>query len=505
MKLFTTEEIRAIDRHTIEQDGVSSLELIERVAEGVADEISSRWRSSRPTMVFAGPGNNGADALAAARLLFERGFRPEVFLFNIGGDKLSADCAASRDRMLAEAPDIAFHEVRDRFSMPKITPNHLVIDGLFGSGLREELQGGFKSLVQYINDENATVVSIDLPSGMFGDWNPQIVNRNTIHATLTLAIQFPRISFFIPDNAELIGEWKVIDIGLSEKAIAASAANFCLVEQSDVHRRLRHRKEFASKADFGSGILYAGSYGMMGAAILAARGALRAGVGKLTVNAPKCGYQVMQTSVPEALFRHNRGEINIVDIHPERDFSAIAVGPGIGTNELTVKAVEDFLAAINQPVILDADALNCIALKPSMLNTIPVLSILTPHAGEFDRLFGPQPSAEARLRKAIEMAKYYNILIILKGRYTAIVRPDGKVYFNSSGCPAMATAGSGDVLTGVLLSMLAQGYPAELASLIGVYVHGLAGEMAAAQHGEYGVTAGDIAANIGKAIREIMK
>ena len=505
MKLFTTEEIRAIDRRTIEQEGVPSLELIERVAEGVADEISSRWRSNKPTMVFAGPGNNGADALGAARLLFERGFRPEVFLFNIGGDKLSNDCAASRDRMLAEVPDIIFHEVKDRFSMPKITTNHLVIDGLFGSGLREELQGGFKSLVQYINDENATVVSIDLPSGMFGDWNPQIVNRNTIHATLTLAIQFPRISFFIPDNAELIGEWKIIDIGLSEKAIATSPANFCLVEQRDVHRRLRHRKEFASKADFGSGILYAGSYGMMGAAILAARGALRAGVGKLTVNSPKCGYQIMQSSVPEALFRHNRGEINIIDIHPERDFSAIAVGPGIGTNELTVKAVKDFLASINQPVILDADALNCIAIKPSILNTIPVLSILTPHAGEFDRLFGPQPSAEARLRKAIEMAKYYNILIILKGRYTAIVRPDGKVYFNSSGCPAMATAGSGDVLTGVLLSMLAQGYPAELASLIAVYVHGLAGEMAAAEQGEYGVTAGDIASYIGKAISEIMK
>lgn len=505
MKLFTTEEIRAIDRHTIEQEGVEPLELIERVAEGVADEISSRWRSNKPTIVFAGPGNNGADALAAARLLYERGFRPEVFLFNIGGDKLSPDCAASRDRMLAEAPDIAFCEVQSRFSMPKITANHLVIDGLFGSGLREELQGGFKSLVQYINDENATVVSIDIPSGMFGDWNPQIVNRNTIHATLTLAIQFPRISFFLPDNAELIGEWKVLDIGLSERAIASSPANFCLVEQRDVHRRLRHRKDFASKADFGSGVLYAGSYGMMGAAILAAKGALRGGMGKLTVNAPKCGYQILQSAVPEALYRHNRGELNIVDIHPERDFSAIAVGPGIGTNELTVKAMEDFLASTNQPVILDADALNCIALKPAMLNTIPVLSILTPHAGEFDRLFGPQPSGEARLRKAIEMAKYYNVLIILKGHYTAIVRPDGKVYFNSSGCSAMATPGSGDVLTGVLLSMLAQGYPAELASFIAVYIHGLAGEMAAAEHGEYGVTAGDIAANIGRAIKETMK
>ncbi len=503
MKLFTNEEIRAIERYTIENEGISAQELIERVAEGVSDEISSRWRSNKPTIVFAGPGNNGADALGVSRMLFERGFRPEVYLFNIGGDKLSADCMAQRDRLLREAPEITFHEVQSSFSMPKITSSHLVLDGLFGSGLREELKGGFKSLVQYINEVDATVVSIDLPSGMFGDWNPQIVNRNTIHATLTLAIQFPRICFFISDNAELIGEWKVIDIGLSAAAIAGSAVNFCLVESRDVQHRLRHRKEFSSKADFGSAILYAGSYGMMGAAILAARGCLRGGVGKLTVNSPKCGYSVLQSSVPEAIYRHNRGELNIVDIHPERTFSAIAIGPGIGTNELTVKAVGDFLASINQPVIIDADALNCIALKPSMLNSIPVLSIITPHAGEFDRIFGPQPSSEARLRKAIEMAKYYNILIVLKGHYTAIVRPDGKVYFNSSGCPAMATAGSGDVLTGLLLAMLAQGYPAELASLIAVYIHGLAGEMAAAENGEYGTTAGDIADYIGKAIKEV--
>ena len=504
MKLFTNEQIRAIDRYTIETEGIAPAELIERVAEGVTDEITARWRPSKPTVIFAGPGNNGADALATARLLREEGFHPEVYLFNIGGNKLSADCSAARDHLLEVAPDIEFHEVLNAFKPPELSSNYLIIDGLFGSGLREELQGGFKALVQYINEENATVVSIDLPSGMFGDWNPQMVNRNTVHATLTLAIQFPRLCFFIHEVAELVGEWKVLDIGLSEKAAAATQAEFCLVEKRDVHRRLRHRKEFASKADFGTAVLYAGSYGMMGAAVLAARGCLRAGVGKLTVTSPKCGYQILQTAVPEALYRHNRGELNIVEIHPDRDFSAFAAGPGMGTNEMTVKALEDFLASINKPVVLDADALNCIALKPTILNTVPVLSILTPHAGEFDRLFGPQPTPEARLRKAIEMAKFYNILIILKGRYTAVVRPDGKVYFNSSGCPAMATAGSGDVLTGVLLAMLAQGYPAEIASIIAVYIHGMAGEMAAAEQGEYGVTASDIADNIGKAIKEVM-
>lgn len=505
MKLFTNEQIRTIERSTIETEGVLPAEIIERVAEGVADEIASRWRPSKPTIVFAGPGNNGADALASARLLYERGFRPSVYLFNIGGDKLSVECIAARDRLLQSTPDIDFIEVTSRFTPPEISQSHLVVDGLFGAGLREELRGGFMSLVQYINEEHPTVVSIDLPSGMFGDWNPRIVNRNTIHATLTLAIQFPRLCFFMEDNAELVGEWKTIDVGLSQQAISSLPAEFCLVEKRDIHRRLRRRKEFCSKADFGSAILYAGSYGMMGAAQLAARGALRGGVGKLTVCAPKCGYQILQTAVPEALYRNNRGDMILTEIHPERDFSAIAIGPGIGTNEITVKALEDFLSAIDKPVVLDADALNCIALRPAMLNTIPILSVLTPHAGEFDRMFGPQPSSEARLRKAIEMAKFYNIIIILKGRYTAIVRPDGKIYFNSSGCPGMATAGSGDVLTGLLTAMMAQGYPAEIASIIAVYTHGVAGEMAQAKQGEYGVTAGDIADNIGPAILETMK
>ena len=391
MKLFTNEQIRAIDRYTIETEGIAPAELIERVAEGVTDEITARWRPSKPTVIFAGPGNNGADALATARLLREEGFHPEVYLFNIGGNKLSADCSAARDHLLEVAPDIEFHEVLNAFKPPELSSNYLIIDGLFGSGLREELQGGFKALVQYINEENATVVSIDLPSGMFGDWNPQMVNRNTVHATLTLAIQFPRLCFFIPEVAELVGEWKVLDIGLSEKAAAATQAEFCLVEKRDVHRRLRHRKEFASKADFGTAVLYAGSYGMMGAAVLAARGCLRAGVGKLTVTSPKCGYQILQTAVPEALYRHNRGELNIVEIHPDRDFSAFAAGPGMGTNEMTVKALEDFLASINKPVVLDADALNCIALKPTILNTVPVLSPPTPESSTACSARSPLP------------------------------------------------------------------------------------------------------------------
>lgn len=503
MKIFTNDEIRQIDRYTIENEGVSPMELIERVAEASVAEIAVRWRASKPVVVFAGPGNNGADALAITRLLSEQGYRIHVYLFNIGGNKLTAECSVCRD-MLSGCDGVSLTEVIDTFMMPDLQRNYLIIDGLFGSGLREPLKGGFSYLVQRINEAQATVVSIDIPSGLAGDWNPMLISRDVVHATLTLAVQHPRIAFFISDNAELIGEWKILDIGLSEKAAAEIPSKYYLVEETDVYRVLRPRRLFTSKSDYGSAIIYAGCYGMMGAAVLAAKGALRSGVGKVTVESPKCGFSVLQSSVPEALFSHNSGELSLDHIRPARRYDAIAIGPGIGTQEATVRALEEFLSSTKTPVVLDADALNCIATKPSMLNLVPVLSILTPHAGEFDRLFGQHPSSEARLRKAVEMARYYNVLIVLKGHYTAIVRPDGKVYFNSSGTPAMATAGCGDVLTGMITGMLAQGYKPEIATLASVYIHGVAGELAAEEHGDYGVTAGDVASNIGRAIKAVM-
>lgn len=504
MKIFTNSEIRQIDQYTIEREGVTPLELIERVARAVADEITARWKTSKPVVIFAGPGNNGADALAAGALLAEYGYKVHAYLFNIGGNKLSAECMACRDRYM-QCPGVGITEVIDTFMMPDLQRNLLIIDGLFGSGLRDPLKGGFSYLVQRINEAKATVVSIDIPSGLAGDWNPALISRDVIHATLTLAVQHPRLAFFIADNAELVGEWKLLDIGLSQKAAAEIKAKFYLVEEADVYRALKRRPLFCSKADFGSALIYAGSYGMMGAAVMAARGALRSGVGKVTVETPKCGYPIIQSTVPEALYSANQGEMYIDRMRPAHRYNAVAAGPGIGTNDPTLRALEELLLSSKSPLILDADALNCIAMKPSMLNSLPMLSIITPHAGEFDRLFGQNTSMESRLRKACEVARHYHILIVLKGRYTSIIRPDGKIYFNSSGCPAMATPGSGDVLTGMLTAFLAQGYSPEIATLLAVYLHGLAGELAAEEHGDYGVTASDIADNIGCAIKAIMQ
>ena len=504
MKIFTQQEIKAIEAATL-NDGVTVLDLIERAGVAVAQIIMQRYGQDRQYVFFAGPGKNGADALSAARILWENGYDITVTLFNIHGSPICDECRTMKQRLLsANFPSDRLTEVVKTFKMPQLTPRHIVVDGLFGRGQNRPLEGGFCTLAETINDSKATVIAIDIPSGMSIDWNPRAVSRHIIHASLTIAIQFPHLAFFLPSVSDLCGEWVTVDIGLSRQAMSKVPVRYYLVEKTDVARTLRPRSQSSSKKDFGSAMLYAGSYGMMGAAVLAARGALRAGVGKLTVSSPLCGYNILQSSVPEALYQYVKNDGIIDEIKPSHHYNSIAIGPGIGTDDATIAALEKFLATTSSPVILDADALNCIALKPAMLQTIPVLSILTPHAGEFDRLFGPQPNSEARLTKAIEIAGYYNVLIILKGRYTAIIRPDGKIYFNSSGTPAMATAGSGDVLTGILAALIAQNYPPEIASLTGVYIHGLAGEIAERIEGTYGVTATDIANATGKAIKEIM-
>ncbi len=504
MKIFTTENIRNIDRITIEEEGVNPMELIHRVAEGVVSEILANWGPSTPTVIFAGSGNNGADALIVAKLLIEAGFCPRILLFNFNGNSLSRECRRARQELMS-LPEVDLFEIIDRAELPVLTPRHLVIDGLFGSGLRDPLEGGFMMLARNISESGAEVIAIDVPSGMFGDWNARIIGRNVVHATLTMAVQFPRLAFFLSDNAPLVGRWKVIDIGLSQRAIEDTPTKYFLVDRDDVKAVLRERPPFSSKADFGHALLIAGCYGMMGAAVMAAKGAVRSGAGKVTVHTARCGFPVIQGQVPEALFSPDPNEIVISDMAPRFGWTGIGVGPGIGVNDATRGALETLIKTVKRPMVLDADALNIISLTPGLIDHVPPGSILTPHAGEFDRMFGTQTSAESRLLKALEVAHTYRVIIVLKGRYTATLRPDGKVFFNSSGTPAMATPGSGDVLTGIITSLLAQGYKPEAASVAGVFIHGLAGEIAAETEGEYGVTAADIASATGKAIKSIMK
>ncbi len=476
---------------------------MERAANAACYEIISRFLPSQRIVIIAGPGNNGGDALAIARLLIERNYKHiEVFLFNIKGH-LSHDCDEERKKLIT-IDGIDFTEVTREFTPPYLGENDVVIDGLFGSGLTEGLQGGFVMLARYINDSGAYVISIDIPSGMKGEWNVDMARRDMVHADLTLTFQLPRLSFFFEENSEVIGEWKLLDIDLDQEKIKSIPTDFMLVEARSVRPLLRERRPFTGKRDYGSALIFAGSIGMMGAAVMCSRSCLRSGAGLATVHSAYCGMQILQTAVPEAMFEPDRNEHVISDMSVHHTHQAVAVGPGIGTHEVTINALEALLKSCDHPLLLDADALNCISMRPSLLTMLPRNTVITPHIGEFDRLFGEHKTSEERLHKAREIARYYNIIVVLKGHYTMTIRPTGKVYFNSTGNPGMATAGAGDVLTGVIAAFMAQGYRPEHAATIGVYVHGLAGDIAAREYGEVGMTSSDIANNIGRAVQMII-
>lgn len=503
MKIINSEGIRKIDQATCERQEISSIELMERAAAAVVREIEHRFLPSQRILVIAGPGNNGGDALAVSRMLIEKGYRKvEIFLFNVS-NKLSHDCNEEAKQLMA-MNGINFTEVTHSFNPPQIDKDDVVVDGLFGSGLDKPLEGGFVALARYINDSGAFIISIDIPSGLFNEWNSQITLRNVVHANLTLAFQLPRLSFFFSENYPVLGEWKLLDIGLDEAKIKEIATNYYVIDSRNVAPLLHRRLPFTGKRDYGSALIFAGSTGMTGAAVLAARAAMRSGAGLVTVHSAKRGINIVQTAVPEAMFEPDKNDHCISEMKIHHKHQAVAVGPGMGTQTVTAEALEHLLQHCASPLVLDADALNCIALHPTMLPLIPAKTIITPHIGEFDRLFGEQRSSEERLKTAVAMARKYNIIIVLKGHYTAIIRPTGRVYFNMTGNPGMATAGAGDVLTGIITAFLAQGYKAEYAATIGVYIHGLAGDMAAEELGQFGLMASDITNYTGKAITRLL-
>lgn len=503
MKIINTQGIRQIDNATCEVQQISSIDLVERAANAVACEIISRFLPTQRIVVIAGPGNNGADALAVARMLIEQGYRRvEIFLFNVTG-KLSHDCNEESKQLLA-MDDVDFTEITREFNPPYLGNNDVVVDGMFGSGLNTPLQGGFVAVARYVNESGAFVISIDIPSGLFCEWNARQNLRDVVHADLTLAFQLPRLSFFFAENHDILGEWKLLDIDLDPAKIKETPTSFYVIDSRNISPLLNKRLPFTGKRDYGSALIFAGSTGMMGAAVMAARACMKSGTGLATVHSAHGGIQIVQTAVPEVMFEPDRNEHFISDMKIHHNHQAVAVGPGIGTQEPTINALEKLLQNCPAPLLLDADALNCIALRPSLLSLLPPKTIITPHIGEFDRLFGEHKSSEDRLKTAMEMSRRYNIIIVLKGHYTAVVRPTGRVYFNTTGNPGMATAGAGDVLAGIITAFIAQGYLPEYAATVGVYVHGTAGDMAAEKLGEFGMTASDIADHAGRAIHSTL-
>lgn len=490
MKIFPTNSIKKLDAYTIEHEPIASIDLMERSAEVLTKAITQRWASETPVTVFAGPGNNGGDALAVARMMAEKGYTVEVFLFNTKGD-LSPDCRTNKE-LVEMMEEVRFNEISTQFVPPTLTPQHLVIDGLFGSGINKPLSGGFAAVVKYINASSAMVVSIDVPSGLMGEENTFNVKSNIIRADVTFSLQLPKLAFLFAENTEFVGEWELLDIQLSQEGIRQTETNYEMVEAEEIRSLIKPRRQFSHKGHYGHALLIAGSKGMAGAAVLAARACMRSGVGLLTVHTPLCNNDILQTSIPEAMVEQDASE-NYFAIPTEMDdYQALGIGPGLGKNEETEAALLEQLEHCQLPVVLDADALNILANHRHALTHLPKGSILTPHPKELERLVGKCQDSYERLTKACELAHTAHVHIILKGAYSTIITPEGKCFFNPTGNPGMATAGSGDVLTGVILSLLAQGYPAKEAALIGTYIHGLAGDFAQKKYGMIGLTASDI-------------
>jgi len=497
MKVFSTSVVRQLDEYTIKNEPIASIDLMERAAIGLCKKFLEIFSSPLPVYVFAGPGNNGGDALALARMLLQKNYSVSVYLIHTG--KLSADCEANKNRLIEKFPG-SLHDFFTDFYPVDFKENSVIIDGLFGSGLSRPLSGIYAEAVRWINNSGKTVVSIDIPSGLAGEENKDL-SQPIVKADYTFSLQFPKLSFFFSENESFVGKWEIIEIGIHPEAIRREPTDFYFLEKKDVIPFLPERKKFSHKGTYGHTLIVAGSVGMAGAAVLSARAAIRSGAGLVSVHSAAANRIILQTKVPEALFESDTEDNFISELKNLQKYNALAIGPGIGTHEPTAELLLHILPNIKQPLVLDADALNILSKRKLLLEKLSANTILTPHPKEFERLFGADENSYDQLLKMQQLAKDLHLVVILKGAYTRIALPNGNIYFNSTGNAGMATGGTGDVLSGMLAGLLAQNLSPEKAALLGVYLHGLAGDLALRNQSMESLIAGDVIDNIGNAFR----
>ncbi|QQS50445.1 MAG: NAD(P)H-hydrate dehydratase [Bacteroidota bacterium] len=502
-KVFTAEQIRAIDAYTIEHEPIQSVDLMERAATALADWICQHFEPHTAFVFFAGPGNNGGDAWALARILHKRHFhRLRFFLLQTSGE-LSPDSEINRRRLDAET-NLKPHSIGSEAEFPEIAPTEWIIDALFGSGLKRPLEGVECQLVKYLNRTlKAGTIAIDIPSGLFCDSNHANISECIVHADYTLSFQFPKFSFFLSDHQSIVGHWEVLDIGLHARAIEETPTLYRFIAQPDMAPMLKKRSKFSHKGSYGHALIVAGSYGMMGAAVLSTRAAVSAGAGLVTAHIPRLGYEIIQTTVPEALTEIDESDLIFTSTGSLDRYTAIAIGPGINTKHNTTKALKVLLGQTKVPLVIDADGLNILADNRPWLEELPAGTILTPHPGEFDRLTQKHKSHYDRILSQQQFSEKYQVVIVLKGAHTSVSFSDRSLWFNTTGNAGMATGGSGDVLTGVICALLAQGYTNKEATLLGVYIHGMAGDLALMDKGFHALTASDIINKLGKAFKTI--
>ena len=501
MKIFQSSQVREIDSYTIKNEPISSIYLMERASKNFANWFCKKFDRSKEIIIFSGPGNNGGDGLAIARILHERNFKIQVYLLQFGSG-LSLDCEQNLKRFKT-FENTKLEIISEQDSLPDISDEVFIIDAIFGSGLSRPVSGFPKKIIQTINQAEAEVISIDIPSGLFGEDNASNDCDAIVKANNTISFEFPFQSFFFSENNEYVGKWKVISIWIHPGIVDSTSCRHILVSENDAKQLYKQRDEFSHKGSNGHALMIAGSYGMMGAAVLAVKSCLRGGAGLVTAHLPRFGYEIMQTSVPEALISIDHSDILFTKALNLDKYNAIGIGPGINLKSNTTKAVLKLILDSKVPMILDADAINILAENKEALKNLAPNTILSPHPGEFDRLAGKSNNGYERHLKQIELSEKYRIIIILKGKYTIISIPDGQSFINSTGNSGLATGGSGDVLTGLITALLAQNYTPSDASVLGVYLHGLAADLGLKDQSVESLLPSDVIENLGGAFKRI--
>jgi NAD(P)H-hydrate epimerase len=501
MKILTKELIHQADSYTIVNEPIASIDLMERASKAFVDELLEIVPLARIFCVVCGSGNNGGDGFAIARILAKQHYSVKVF--HIQSHKpLSRDCTCNLERLqniVSPTLDISIVSLTD-ISELEIPAQAIIIDAIFGSGLHTSIQGLSKECIIKLNALPNIRVAVDIPSGLYCD-RPQQVGDTIFKAHYTITFQYPKLSFLFLENEQFVGDWSVVPIGLSKEFEEMVSTPYFFTMHCDV--TLQSYSRFAHKGNKGHALIVAGSTGKTGAAVLAARACISSGCGLVTAHVPQNSNTIMQIAIPEVMTSIDEGLDIIQSIPNFNSISAIALGPGIGTHSKTQQALIQYISHASIPMVLDADALNIVSLHKEILYKLPQDTILTPHPGEFDRLTRKHESSFERLQTQIAFSKQTKCIVVLKGKYTSITLPNGDVWFNSTGNHGMATAGSGDTLTGIIVSLLAQGYTPNQASIYGVFIHGLAGDLALQTYSTESLLASSIITYLGDAFKQL--
>lgn len=501
MKILSAAQTREADAYTIAHEPISSLYLMERAAHALATWVENHFNRGPLICLFCGPGNNGGDGLALARMLHQNAYDVQVFTVT-GGQPTSADFKQNLDRL---PPEIPLKDLTSASDFSETQQGTLLIDALFGTGLSRPVTDVYAQVIERINATQLPVLAVDIPSGLFSD-SPTPAEAAVVKANVTLCLGSPKLAVLLPTSGKFTGSFATLPIGLHPDFLEQEPCQHVLLQHAQIKALLKPRQKFTHKGTYGHALLVGGSYGKIGAIVLSAKAALRAGVGLLTVQAPEVGYSILQIAVPEAMVSPDEHSQHISRFPEDlTSYQCLGIGPGLGKAEAMRLALEQLFRQALPPLVLDADALNLLAADRQLLQNLPPDSILTPHPKEFERLAGPAQDDFHRLKLLGDFCREHSCYVVLKGSNSCIGTPSGTFYFNTTGNPGMATGGTGDVLTGILTALRAQGYSALETCQLGVYLHGLAGDLAAQQHSEPALIASDLTDFLGAAFLELQK